>query len=1718
MSTVVDSRVAELRFDNRQFESGVATSLSTLEKLKQRLNFQGTAKGLESVGTAANNIRMDGLSNGIETVKAKFSALQVIGTTALANITNSALNAGKRIASALTIDPIKTGFEEYELKMNSIQTIMSNTASKGTTMADVTKVIDELNTYADKTIYNFAEMTRNIGTFTAAGVGLNESAAAIQGIANLAAASGSNSQQASTAMYQLSQALAAGTVKLMDWNSVVNAGMGGEKFQEALKATAREHGIAVDDIIKKQGSFRDSLQEGWLSAEVMTDTLNKFTVDGAKKYAQSMMESGKWTQKQADALIKEAQSMEDAATKVKTLTQLWDTLKEAAQSGWGQSWEIITGNFEEAKELFTGVSDTIGNMIGASANARNEVLQGWKDMGGRKAIIDAVSNSFHALMDIAKPIKEAFREVFPPLTAKQLYNFSISLKELTEKFKISEKSAENLKSTFKGVFSIFGIGIDALKAFGKGAVSLLGAITGVRGGLLEITGAVGNYISKFREGIQETHVFETVVGGIAKALTSGINALRDFTGNAGEAFSSFSQGLSEAFNNIDFSKGLDAVVTGLFGGTLLSVTNFMDRLAEGMTSPFEGAGGVLKNIKGVLDDVRGCFKAYQEQLKAAILLKIATAIGVLAAALFVISTIDGVSLAKSLTALTVLFAEMMGALQIYTKISANLGGVMKSCAVMLSLSTAITILAGALKMLSTIDTAGIVRGLVAIGVLMGELLAFLKLAGGSGKIKIATVGLIGLASAMLILSAAVKNFGSMGLAEIGKGLLAMAGAFGLLSVAMKIIPKSTILTGAGLIVLSVALKTLASALSDFGGMSWSEITTGLIGLGGSLAVLATGLKLMKGSLAGSAALLVAAGALAMLAPVMKSLGNMSWGGIAKSLVALAGAFTVLGLAGLVLSPLLPAILGLSGAFALLGVGMVGIGAGLTMIAAGFTTLAAAGAVGATAFVASLQIIVTGIIELIPTAMKAVGEGIAAFCSVIAEFAPDIANSVLILLSAVLSSAATYVPQIVDSLMVLLIGVLNGLAARMPELIQAGVNVISSLFEGIATALGGMDFSSFVRAVVGVGLMSALMVALSSITGFIPGAMAGVLGMGAVVAEMGLVLAAIGGLAQIPGLTWLMSEGGNFLQTLGTAIGQFIGGLAGGVAQGFTSSMPEMATNLSAFMTNLQPFIDGAKSIDASMAEGIKALAVAVLALTAADLLDGLARFVTGGNSLSQFGQQLAPFGQSLQQYGAAVAGVDSEAIANSAVAAKALAAVADAIPNQGGALSIFSGENDISEFGTKLVPFGEGLKAYSAAVAGIDAEAISASAKAAKALTGVADAIPNEGGFASLFAGENDISTFGSKLKPLGSGLKEYSTAVAGIDLGAVDNSVSAVKSIANMLGTLSNVKTSGVASFNSALKSLSKANVDGFIKAFSGSSGKAQNAGAKLMASVVSGVKSKQSSLTAAANTIVSSFSKTLSSKTDSIMSAGKTLSAALADGIKSKQETVRSAINALVQGASSSIRSNHAGFYSSGSYLGDGLVSGINAKQSAAYSAGYNLGQKAVQGERDGQKSKSPSKLTIQSGKWLGEGLIIGIKKMTEPVYKAGRSVGETAANSMSQSISKIARIMDSDMDFAPTIRPVVDLDGVRLGTKAINGMLGLGHSIGVTANLNAINAAMSRTNQNAGNEEVVSAINKLRKDLGNVGNTTYQIDGVTYDDGSNVSQAVETLVRAAKIERRT
>ena len=389
MSKTVDQRVVEMRFDNKQFESNVSTTMSSLDKLKQKLNFSGATKGLENVGEAANKVNMNGLSGAVDTVRMRFSALEVMGVTALTNITNQAVNAGKRLISAFTIDPVKTGFQEYELKMGSVQTIM---ASTNESLETVNKYLEELNKYSDQTIYSFSDMTNNIGKFTNAGVKLEDAVMAIKGISNEAALSGANANEASRAMYNFSQALSSGYVKLIDWKSIENANMATAKFKQQLIDTAVELGTVTKasdgmyetlegNAFNNIQNFNEVLQDQWMTSEVLIETL--------KKYADENTDIGK--------------KAKAAAQDVKTFTMMMDTLKEAAQSGWAKTWELIIGDFEEAKSLFTNLSNFFGNIIEKVSDFRNNILEGALGRG-----FTSLKNSFSSVMN---PVTETMSAI-----------------------------------------------------------------------------------------------------------------------------------------------------------------------------------------------------------------------------------------------------------------------------------------------------------------------------------------------------------------------------------------------------------------------------------------------------------------------------------------------------------------------------------------------------------------------------------------------------------------------------------------------------------------------------------------------------------------------------------------------------------------------------------------------------------------------------------------------------------------------------------------------------------------------------------------------------------------------------------------------------------------------------------------------------------------------------------------------------------------------------------------------------------------------------------------------------------------------------------------------------------------------------------------------------------------------------------------------------------
>ena len=1426
MSEVIDNRVLEMRFDNRQFESGVATTLSTLDKLKQKLNLSGASKGLEDVGMAAKGIDLSGLGAGIQTVQAKFSALGVMGATVLVNLTNQAYSAGKKISEALTLQPLKDGFAEYETQMDAVQTILANTQKDGTNIAQVNAALDELNTYADKTIYNFTQMTRNIGTFTAAGVKLDTSVKSIQGIANLAAVSGSTSQQASTAMYQLSQAIAAGSVKLQDWNSVVNAGMGGQVFQDALIRTSEHLQTGAKAAIAAKGSFRESLQEGWITTEVLTQTLEQLSTaaDTTEEYeaaVKKFVDQG-YTQEEAKQMADLARTAGNAATKVKTFSQLIDTLQEALGSGWTKSWQLIIGDFEEAKELWTGVSDTLSDMINKSADARNDLIQGWVDLGGRSSMIESFKNSFTALGKVISPIKEAFREIFPKATSEQLYNITENIRKFTESLIISDSNGEKLKVTFKGIFSVLDIGIEAMKSGVKGIREFASNFKGFNFDLLEFTSSLGEYLANLRESVIDGNLFDKVVSKIIDTLSTGISKVKEFgkslkqsadesmtlQGIAGflQGFFGVIKGIGSAVVNVfedigktiskAFGKGnmFEVFNSGLFSGFLVLINNFVNTLSD----TFENMS-FLESVQDILGGVKDTLEAYQKNLQADTLLKIAGAVGVLAAALFVIATIDSDKLGASLLSVGTLFVELTGAMAVLSKIDSGstkpLSGIVSSLASivktvqMIGLTAAVVILAGAMKILATLDWDGIEKGLVGVAGLVAILVSAAKLMNTESKSITKFAGqMILMSVAIGALTAVGKYIASMSWDEMKKGGAGILGLTTILMTACKIMDTDSrsITKFAGqMILMSAALAALIPTIKSFGGMSWTAIGKGLTVIGTSLLEFSIGLKAMNGSKKGASALLVAVAALRIFVPVLESLGNMDANAIVQSLITLGSTFAVFGAAGLILKPLVPTLLGLAGAFALFAAATVGIGIGLTTIAAGFSMLSASVITGATALVAGLGVITTGILGLVPEITEIIGKGIVQLAAVLGEYAPQLAESFLRLISESLSSLAKYTPEIVDSLLIFAIGLINGVAEHAPELIAAATHLIDSVIKGIFSALNGLDAKNLLIGVLAVSGLTGLIYALAGITSLIPSAMAGLAGVGAVLAELVGILAVVGGIAQIPGLEWLVTEGGDFLQKIGTAIGQFTGGIIGGVAEGVISTLPRIGNDLSMFMLNIQTFVEGAKQIDSSLLESIQTLSATILILAGTNVVDAIASFFSGNDHFSRFSKQLTAFGEGMKQYGEAVSGLNTRDIENSAAAAEAIVKVVDVLPSSGGVAQFFSGKHDLSRFGKALIPFGEGMKQYGEAVSGIDTGSILTSVLAANAIVAVANAIPTEGGLWQLLSGSKDLDQFANKLVPFAYSMKYYGEIASEVNTTAIIGSTAAANAMISVANAI---------------------------------------------------------------------------------------------------------------------------------------------------------------------------------------------------------------------------------------------------------------------------------------------------------------------------------------------
>jgi chemotaxis regulatin CheY-phosphate phosphatase CheZ len=1066
-----------------------------------------------------------------------------------------------------------------------------------------------------------------------------------------------------------------------------------------------------------------------------------------------------------------------AAQEARTLTETIDSITSAISSRWRDTWEYIIGDVDEATELFGGVVEVLWDLFVVSGDTRNSLLKLWRgvdegDLDGRVILLEGLANIGNSLVAIIEAIKEAWSNIFPPMTADKLLDLTIKFRDFTENLIVGEEAVENITRIFSGLFAVLDIVIMSLKGMAGIAWEIIKALTPVGDTIGNITLSLSDFIVALRDSMKEgefwgkaiegtRNILETISNFISKFVDAlrtdfvdafgpaeeiftkfkeflsttadsikeylskigehfqgfkGINlsALKQFSEDVeiqfkpftfladvmrtgmeaivkvwewaapvivpiaekiGSAIVKFGQAFGTAITSGDFQAFLNLINTGVITAILLGLKSFVD----GLQNITGNAAGVLEGVKGVLDGVRGSLEAYQTKLKADALMKIALAIGVLVAAIWVLSGIEGSDIAEALTAITVLFIELATVMIVLSKnmnpvslmntalsmiaistaililscavkglaeidadalalgllsvtillaeiagfthiikpeqlISAGIGMIAFSAAIvilssavkslgeldipalakglgavgilmleiagfsqiidptkllaagaaMIPVSAAIVILAGAMKIIATMNWEEIAKGLVAIGVVLAEIGLFTKLV-DPVRLLAAGVAMIPVAAGITALAGAMLIFSSMSWEELVIGLIALGGALVMIGGFIKLLNPANLLAAAGaaMIPIGAGITIIAGALQILGSMSFQELAFGLIALAGALTAIAIAANAMTGALPGAAAILVVSAALMILAPALMLLGSMNLAEIGLALLALVGVFAVVGVAGMVLAPLTPIILALAAAIALLGVGVLAIGAGLLAFAAGLTALAIAGTAGAAALASAVMII----INLIPAALTALAEGLLTFVKVIGEGTPIIMEALTAIVKGIIQLLTELIPDVVEAIFVFVGKMHEALVEHIPNFVDAGMRLILGIMEGIAEHI--QDITR---------------VALEIMAEFLQGIAAGIPGV--VAAGVDIIVAF---------LTVIGEETPRIVDAGFKMVIDFVNGLADAIREN-TEPLVEAFRNLSSAMieglvngilAGIKGAVDAVKTLGSSMLSGIK---------------------------------------------------------------------------------------------------------------------------------------------------------------------------------------------------------------------------------------------------------------------------------------------------------------------------------------------------------------------------------------------------------------------------------------------------------------------------------------------------------------------------------------------------
>ena len=880
----VDKRIVKMEFDNASFKTKAGETKQALTDVDAAVAKAGKGRGL-----------LD-MAGHMDAVKIKASAMQVAAVTAIATIANKAVTAGISMAKSLSLDPILDGFNEYELKMKSIQTILANTS--GENLRSVSSALEELNTYSDKTIYNFANMTQNIGKLTTAGISLEDATSTVKGFSNMVALAGGDATAAAGAMEQFGQGLQAGAIKLIDWKSLQTRGLGSQSLQKAFFETARAAGSLKDVPLdttfeqwsKAQGGFNQSLESGWLTTDVAVQTMGIMT--GDIKDAQELIAMG-FDPKTADDMLKIANNALESATKVRTFTAFMGTLKEQIGSGWAQIMEIVIGDFDEATNLFSGLSDLTGKAIGNFFGYIGALLKGWDEMGGRVAILNTIKNLLAPIGAIIKVVGAAWQAAFPSKkTGSGLALASKGLEALTSPLAILAKLISKSTPTITGFFRVLGIAGELAKRAGKYIGEMVQRLFGVlkekmpsvnTGGMIDfiknLAKAVGDAIEQAADLIKKGEGIKDVFSNMKfdmpelpswmKGESKSENPVSAFFAGRGllapkDSFDQFEKEKSGGMFNPD-AKIDTSRVKDIGSGGLNSIQAEADK-----------AGGILAKMEAgfsaLVDKIKGFFAGFNvDDLVATINL------AVLGTFLLSISRFLD-KLGGSFEGFAGLGESMKGA---FDSVGEGLKSLQTKARAQLitAIAIAIGILVASLWVLSKIPQDKLTTSLIALSAVaailkvvtdsMGEILAKMEGAWSGAKLIALGITMMFFAAAVLILAYAFSKFADLpDWGGVQKGSVAMGLLVGSMYALSRMKKEDLAQAAAALVIVSVALLIFAKAIRIYEKIDTGVFINGMIKIAAALAVLTIALHAFESSIKGAIALGVVVGVLWLLTKII----------------------------------------------------------------------------------------------------------------------------------------------------------------------------------------------------------------------------------------------------------------------------------------------------------------------------------------------------------------------------------------------------------------------------------------------------------------------------------------------------------------------------------------------------------------------------------------------------------------------------------------------------------------------------------------------------------------------------------------------------------------------------------------------------------------------------------------------------------------------------------